>query len=90
MKTAEIHRNLIEGETLPYTWAATMIVRHLNPARDSKETVQFGGTDRFSDPYEAEQVIADKIAAGFAIEFPGYSHEAINVWKFDKASDARL
>lgn len=87
---AEIHNNLIEGQSLPYSWSAKLRVRHLNPAKDSKEIVQFGNVNVFSDIYEAEAVVLEKVLAGFAIEFPGFDYDNLEVWKFDKASDGNL
>lgn len=85
MKTATIHAAFTE--TTYYTWGADVVVRH---TEKGEVKVQFGGTDRFEDPYEAEFLIADKIIAGSAIEFSDYKVVSIEVYRFTRASDARL
>lgn len=87
MTTSEIH-NRFEVPTT-YSWSARVTLRHLDPAKDGQE-VQFGGTDRFADPYEAELVIFDKIASGAKVAFPAHAVGGIEIVRFTRASDAGL
>jgi hypothetical protein len=87
MKTAEIHNCFSSATT--YTWIAKVTLRHIDPAKDNLVS-QFGGTDRFSDPYEAEMVIGHKIIDGSKVEFPAYAIGDIEIVRFLRASDASL
>lgn len=87
MKTAAIHTSFTAPDA--YSWTAIATLRHLDPAKDNVE-VQLSGTDRFADAYEAELVIAEKIARSLKDAFPGHDTGTIEIVRFRRASDGAL
>jgi hypothetical protein len=85
MKTAAIHAAFTAPTA--YSWSAAVTLRH---PENGDLSVQFGNVDRFEDAYEAEFVIGDKIVTEAADVFPGYKIALIDVFRFQRASDAAL